>query len=214
MGTRADNKQRRRKEALRAARTIIETEGVDALSMRRLSSVAGMAVNTLYALFDSHEGILQAITQDGISRARSSMETELEGDPLEQLQQMMRVVLNQIITEERHTKPMYRTLSQHRNLRKIDANQALNVVTMMFDKAIKAKLLRQDAHPRLLAHQLLKTFRETATEWAFEELNDDQFRTYGHFHMAMVLAAVATPETAAQLQGALTHTQQQLISLL
>ena len=65
MGPREKGKQENRKKIVAMARKIIEKEGVEALSMRRLADDAGVALRTPYNLFGSKARILMTLLGEG-----------------------------------------------------------------------------------------------------------------------------------------------------
>ena len=71
---------------LDAAAEILETEGPDALSIRRIASRAGVAPMGVYNHFDSKAGIMDALFARSFSRLATAMESLDEiDDPLEAL---------------------------------------------------------------------------------------------------------------------------------
>jgi AcrR family transcriptional regulator len=65
---RTSNKQRRRQQILQAARDLITTDGMGALSMRTLADSARVSVPTIYALVGGRDGVITALMAEGVHR--------------------------------------------------------------------------------------------------------------------------------------------------
>ena len=69
-----------------AAFDLLEREGPDALSIRRIAAAAGVAPMGVYNHFDSKAGIIEALFVEGFERLREAMVTLSEiDDPAEAL---------------------------------------------------------------------------------------------------------------------------------
>ncbi len=64
--SRLDSMERNRDRITRAAETIIRSDGVAKLTMRRLAREAGVALKTPYNLFESKAGVLIALLSTAI----------------------------------------------------------------------------------------------------------------------------------------------------
>ena len=64
-GRREQGKERRRRRILDAAAQLVEAEGLDGLTMRRLSDAAGVSYATVYNLVGSKEDVLVALLRSG-----------------------------------------------------------------------------------------------------------------------------------------------------
>jgi AcrR family transcriptional regulator len=74
---------------LDAASEILETEGPDALSVRRIAAAAGVAPMGVYNHFDSKNGIIDALFMQGFERLRVALATAIAEiqDPYEALRE-------------------------------------------------------------------------------------------------------------------------------
>jgi AcrR family transcriptional regulator len=73
---------------LRSASEILESEGPDALSVRRIAAAAGVAPMGVYNHFDSKNGIIEALFIDGFERLRVALTTIADvQDPYEALRE-------------------------------------------------------------------------------------------------------------------------------
>jgi AcrR family transcriptional regulator len=74
---------------LQAASDILETEGPDALSVRRIAAAAGVAPMGVYNHFESKNGIIDALFMQGFERLRQALATAIaeQQDPYEALRE-------------------------------------------------------------------------------------------------------------------------------
>ena len=74
---------------LDAASDILETEGPDALSVRRIAAAAGVAPMGVYNHFESKNGIIDALFMQGFERLRQALATAIaeKQDPYEALRE-------------------------------------------------------------------------------------------------------------------------------
>ncbi len=73
---------------LTAAADILETEGPNALSVRRIATAAGVAPMGVYNHFDSKNGIIEALFIEGFERLRKALATIADiQDPYEALRE-------------------------------------------------------------------------------------------------------------------------------
>ena len=73
---------------LTSAAEILETEGPEALSVRRIAAAAGVAPMGVYNHFDSKNGIIEALFIQGFERLREALTTITETqDPYEALRE-------------------------------------------------------------------------------------------------------------------------------
>jgi AcrR family transcriptional regulator len=73
---------------LASAAEILETEGPEALSVRRIAAAAGVAPMGVYNHFDSKNGIIEALFIQGFERLREALTTIAEiQDPYEALRE-------------------------------------------------------------------------------------------------------------------------------
>ena len=82
---RAEAREQRQREILDVASAVIADEGPAALSMRRLAQDVGASTMVLYTLFESKEGLLDALVREGFERFAEALRAVDETDPWEHL---------------------------------------------------------------------------------------------------------------------------------
>lgn len=69
-GLRSRKKAKRRDEIIAAARTLFETQGIDATTMADIAAAAGISAPTVFNYFGSKDGVLIALISEGTMEAR------------------------------------------------------------------------------------------------------------------------------------------------
>lgn len=77
-----------RSALLDTAGNLLEREGSQALTMRRLADAAGCSTTVWYRLFEGKHGVVQALYREGFDRLRRRLETAPAIDPLARLAQL------------------------------------------------------------------------------------------------------------------------------
>ncbi len=70
---------------LEAAHRILESEGVDALTVRRVATEAGVAPMGIYHRFGGKDGLIGALFNDGFEMLMRSMREVAVGDAIQEL---------------------------------------------------------------------------------------------------------------------------------
>jgi AcrR family transcriptional regulator len=87
---RAEGKEAMRLGLLDIASGLLEQEGPEALSMRRIAEQAGCSTTVLYTLFGGKEGLANGLYLEGFRRLQEALEKVNEGDALENLKSLNR----------------------------------------------------------------------------------------------------------------------------
>ncbi|HEX2361410.1 MAG TPA: TetR/AcrR family transcriptional regulator [Jiangellaceae bacterium] len=74
-----------RRLLLDTASTLLEREGPDALTMRRIASEAGCSTTVLYTMFGGKTGIAEDLWREGFERLTATLDAATGSDPLERL---------------------------------------------------------------------------------------------------------------------------------
>jgi len=70
---------------LDVASRLLEAEGPDALTMRRIAGEAGCSTSVLYTMFGGKPGVAEGLWREGFDRLRQAMERASGDDPLARL---------------------------------------------------------------------------------------------------------------------------------
>ncbi len=87
---RAEGKEAMRTGLLDIASQVLEQEGPNALSMRRITEQAGCSTTVLYTLFGGKEGLADGLYLEGFRRLREALDNVKEKNALEQLKSLNR----------------------------------------------------------------------------------------------------------------------------
>jgi AcrR family transcriptional regulator len=74
-----------RRLVLDAASRLLEAEGPEALTMRRIAGQVGCSTSVLYTMFGGKAGVAEGLWREGFERLRSAMERATDDDPLGRL---------------------------------------------------------------------------------------------------------------------------------
>jgi AcrR family transcriptional regulator len=80
-----------RRLVLDAASRLLEAEGPDALTMRRIAGEVGCSTSVLYTMFGGKAGVAEGLWREGFGRLRGAMERVTDDDPLGRLAALGRV---------------------------------------------------------------------------------------------------------------------------
>ena len=80
-----------RRLVLDAASRLLEAEGPDALTMRRIAGEVGCSTSVLYTMFGGKAGVAEGLWREGFERLRGAMERVSDDDPLGRLAALGRV---------------------------------------------------------------------------------------------------------------------------
>jgi AcrR family transcriptional regulator len=81
----AAGRQAVRRLLLDVASRLLEAEGPDALTMRRIAGEAGCSTSVLYTMFGGKPGVAEGLWREGFDRLRQAMEQASGDDPLARL---------------------------------------------------------------------------------------------------------------------------------
>jgi len=210
MGKRDDNKKQRRAAALDAARTLLADGGADALSMRRLASQSGLAVNTLYALFDSREGVLLAVIEDGIRATHLELDADPAANALQRCALLVERSVQSRIDAAAYVKPMYQALAAHIPEQDAGLRIAFDVTHRLFVQGRSEGWVRDDVDLVPFVEMLLRNFVDNAKRWALGHDDDNAFLRRAQHAMWLMWRAVATSEAMAEVDARLRLAEAEL----
>ena len=179
---REDAKEAMRLELLDIASELLEQEGPQALSMRRISEKAGCSTMMLYTLFGGKEGLAEGLYREGFRRLQEALDAVDEKDLLKHLKELNRT---------------YRRVALE--------NSAY--YSVMFDKPIAE--FQPGEESRLIAWQsiqnLINTIQTCINEKLFQDDNAEMMAmelwTLAHGLVSVELAGYLSEE--AKLAGAM-----------
>ena len=167
MGRPKEHDEETRARLLDAAEQLSATHGWEALTVRRIAEEAGTSTRAVYALFDSKEGLEQALHQAMFTRLRDLLQAcEPTDDPRRDIA-LQSLAYRQWAVErpERYALAMHRFVGQHSRPRSDEglavSRQALGELRKAVQRCDDAGLLLGDrdpedvvTHMRALVHGL------------------------------------------------------------
>lgn len=99
----AEHHSRRRAALLAAAESVLAEQGVDALTLAAVGSVAGLARSSVYQYFDSTPALVAAVVEDSFPRATELLRAAVAGagTPRERVDAYVRTAL-ELATDRTH----------------------------------------------------------------------------------------------------------------
>ena len=214
-GLRQRNCEARRQRILEAARKLITSGGVAALSMRKLAQEAGLSVTTLYNLFGAREDILRALVEDAIDRMDQILEREapLE-DPLERCRAVITVSIRHLVDNEAIFRPMllasYQGLTPGCFENERISERAARMQSVAIEAAISQGLLRKLLDPQVLGRQIFHGYELAYAQWAYGAIDEAGFRARSLYGLYVALLGVATERLRPRIEAELCRLQREL----
>jgi len=209
-------KNRRRRQILDAARQLIEADGRDALSMRRLAEVAQLSTRTLYNLYGAKEDILYALTEESIREVESILAKLAIGDPLDRSRALLTVSIELRCARAGLHKALIRGIelgggrSREAELVGIAREQHEAVIAQAMDQG----LLLRTVSPQLLAHQIVMNYGQTLRLWSRDVFDASQLKAQALHARALYLLAIAAPQARGRLERELESLEPELQTLV
>lgn len=179
-GLREKNSERRRQMILEGAIAIIAKEGLDALSMRILSTKVGLSVTTLYNLYGDRDSIVKAVLYrvlDEMGKAIS--EDEPAVDPVEECLRVMKCITDYFIKRRVIITHIARGVSARTGPftgDHVDTKaRSMKLLAPSFAKVIETGPLKGRLATETLTSIVFTNLESEAEEWADGLLSDKQF---------------------------------------
>jgi AcrR family transcriptional regulator len=103
----AAGREAQRRVLLDAASRLLETEGPEALTMRRIAGEVGCSTSVLYSMFGGKAGVAEALWREGFERLHAEMAAVDDDDPLARLAAMGRVYRASALTNRSYYGVMF-----------------------------------------------------------------------------------------------------------
>jgi AcrR family transcriptional regulator len=193
------------RKILDAARWLVELDGIDGLSMRRLAHEADVSVRTIYNLFGDKDGLLEALVRDSFDAMDAAIGDLDADDPIDRIWQAVTIavdvncryvpkaVVNAIVTDTK----LQRDLST--------CWPGLDLTLEAIRAATWSRSLRADLAPEALFEHAGAVFLHLLWRWSQGDI-DQPALSAGVLHAFDVsLLAVATPRTRQRLLQHITE---------
>lgn len=209
------NIEARRQRILAAARRLIASGGMDALSMRKLAREAGLSVTTLYNLFGVREDIVQALIDDSIDMMDQILEQEAPlDDPLERCRAVITVSIRHMVENEAVFRPMLIAAHQGSIPGAYEdghiSKRAVAMQTVAIEAAITRGLLSDLLDSKLLGQQIYHGYDRAGAQWANGVLDEDGFLVRALYGLYVALLGVATKTARPRIEKELRTLEKRL----
>ena len=200
-GRREQGKERRRRRILDAAAQLVEGEGLDGLTMRRLSYAADVSYATVYNLIGSKEDVLVALLRSGLEDLGAQLAAVASRDPLDRARALVAGVVDHFVARPE----LYRALVQAvhdpaAGTRGVPIRRrTIALYEASIRDAMEQGLLRDDLDPHVLAVHVTLAVNGVIRRWGAGEMNATGFRAEADYALRVSLLGVATLATHKQL---------------
>ncbi|HKF92477.1 MAG TPA: TetR/AcrR family transcriptional regulator [Acidimicrobiia bacterium] len=200
-GRREQGKERRRRRILDAAAQLVEADGLDGLTMRRLSEAAGVSYATVYNLIGSKEDVLVALLRSGLEDLGAQLAAVASRDPLDRARALVAGVVDHFVARP----TLYRALVQavHDPAAGTRGVPIRRRTIALYEDSIRdamtSGLLRDDLDPHVLGLHVTLAVNGVIRRWAAGEMNAAGFRAEADYALRVSLLGVATPSTRTKL---------------
>ncbi|WP_157218865.1 TetR/AcrR family transcriptional regulator [Flavisphingomonas formosensis] len=196
-GVREKGKARRKQQIIQAAKSLLASGGIDALSTRRLAEEAELSVHTLYALVGSKDQILEAVMADNHERVADDLARIDDHEAIEKLFAIVESTYRIISEDSAAQKPIMRMLMTRYYEGNLNPNpwwlmaQEKGWMERAITEAIARGQLDADFPAGLIADMLTKIYMANLRDYLFDQATLDQFRSATRFEFWFCLANIA-----------------------
>ncbi len=184
--------QRTRAEILHAVGEIIDVDGLDGLTMRKLAERAGVAVATLYNQFADRDGVLVAFVSSGLDQLESELDEQPAADPIDGTRVLF-AALDETIEARSHVwRPVLATLRSVPNSPRMGGVGERIVAAIEADlaKALAAGMLVADCKVDRLSWHIFVAWMRGLERWAQGTIDWDLYQSSSQTAVEVALAAV------------------------
>ena len=196
-------KSRRRRQILDAARQLIEADGREALSMRRLAECAELSTRTLYNLYGAKEDILYALMEENGRELDAALAKLSLACPLDRSRAVINVAVEMANASAALNKALIRGVDIGAVGRSRDAVQMSRTRARheaVISEAMDQGLLLRTTSPCLLAHHIVLAFGQLCRFWSREAISAAELRANAQHARVLYLLSVAAPSSRPRLE--------------
>jgi AcrR family transcriptional regulator len=199
MGLREEHTRRRRERILAAVRELIDRDGVDGWSMRKVARAANLSVPTLYNLFGSKDEIRSALCAGFFDEIDQDLQETSLDRPLERALTLATEGVDHVVAQAAMTRPILLAGEQINTHERRTTSAAVERSRAAIQAAMDQGYLYADLRADLLAAEVYDGFYRAALLWARGELDATGFRMKALYAVCVCLLAVATDATRPEL---------------
>ena len=196
-GLREKGKARRKEQIIQAAKQLLASGGLAALSLRRVAQEAELSVRTLYSLVGSKEQVLAAVMQQNHDRVLADLLDIDEKNPVEKLIAFVDSTYRIIAEDAAAQKPLMRVLMTFYYEGRLSAHPwwLLSTEKGWMDRAVAEAVSRgmlgERVPPILIGDLLMKIYLSNLRDYLFDRCELDDFRDRTVFEFWFTISNVA-----------------------
>lgn len=195
------------RRVLDAARDLVERDGLEQLSMRRLAAAADVSVRTIYNRFGDRDSVVRALVLESFAAMEDAVARLGAVDPLERIWEAVattveancryvpRAVVAAVVADP--------DLTRHLGVRWRGSEVILDAIRSATD----ARLLRGDVPAAWLAEHAGTVLFHALGRWAAEEIDEPQLAAIALHGFDVCLLAVAMPSARRRLLAHLAEVE-------
>jgi len=197
-GVREKGKARRKDRIIQAAKGLLASGGIDALSTRKLAQAAQLSVHTLYTLVGSKEQILGAVMEDNHKRVLANILDIDEQHPVEKIFAIVETTYKIISEDCAAQKALMRVLMTLYYEGGLNPNprwllaQEKGWMDAAVAEAAEQKILRAEYPATVIGGMLMKIYLANLRDFLFDKCDLDTFRKTTLFEFWLTLSNLAT----------------------
>ena len=212
-GRREQGKARRRRRILDAAARLIETDGLDGVTMRGLSDAAGVSYATVYNLVGAKEDVLVGVLRAGLEDLGGQLASVDSPDPLDRARAVVAGVVDHFVARPvlygALVQAVHDPVTGGRGLP--IRRRTIAIYEASIRDAIEEGLLRDDLDAHVLGVHVTLAVNGVIRRWAAGEIDATGFRAEADYALRVALLGVATTSTRAKLLDELRACERTLI---
>jgi AcrR family transcriptional regulator len=200
-GRREQGKERRRRRILAAAARLVETGGLDGLTMRRLSETAGVSYATVYNLVGSKEDVLVVLLRAGLEDLGAQLAAVASRDPLDRARALVAGVVDHFVARPALNRALVQAVHDPASgTRGVPIRRrTIALYEASIRDAMDQGLLRDDLDPHVLGLHVTLAVNGVIRRWAAGEMPAAGFRAEADYALRVSLLGVATSSTRTKL---------------
>lgn len=214
MPTREEAKANRRREIVRAARSLMQRTGETGFSMRALADEAGVSIATPYNLFGSKQAVMFAVLDADLEAYQESLE-RLKADEIDAFFKAVSLATALYSEEPRFYRAVLFAAYNDggTEFRSIFSGPRHAMWRRMVNNAKEAGVLETDVEANAFAINLGHVFFSCIMEWVNGLLSLPELEARVQYGFALALRGMCTPAVADRLHDKIVATQKRLNAL-
>ncbi|WP_426574602.1 TetR/AcrR family transcriptional regulator [Aquihabitans sp. McL0605] len=184
---------------LDAARSLITSEGLGDLSMRRLADEADVSVRTIYNIFGDKQAVVAAVVQQSFDAMDAAMAVSHATDPIDRIWETVAISIEAYCRSVPPALVVAVITDPALNARIAPRWRGRDRILDAIATAVHDRVLRPDVGPDRLVDQAGPVHAHRLAQWAWGQIDEDELRCSVLYAYDLCLLAVAMPRTRDRL---------------